>query len=193
MFVVIEGVNGVGKTTLSKGLKESLGLRELRPFRKFRDGHWGNNSRGSEVLEQLRVPFNSAIEDLFMADFVAELTDVPVLEHFITDRSLPSGLAYDGEAFMPKYAADQRRLAYDVWLKLLEGVDVRYIWMTADPEIAQARTAPERRNIQWDRVVGVLAEAYALIPWPKITIDTTHAASEDVFSIARHWLTSGIG
>jgi len=138
VLVVVEGVNGGGKSTLVAALKEQHDLVELKPFRAFRSGHWGNNGTGAEILQRLRVPFNSPVEDLFIADAISAMA---ARQSFILDRSLPSGLAYaDME---PRHAAgvDMCR----VWNRLMEDVVIVPIVLTVEHETASARLAPERR------------------------------------------------
>lgn len=177
MLVVVEGVNGGGKSTLVTALKEQHDLVELKPFQAFRKGHWGNNGSGDELLRRLRVPFNSPVEDLFIADAVSALS---ARQSFILDRSLPSGLAYAGTP--PSIGADMCR----VWLRLLEGVTIVPIVLTVSHETASARLAPERRmmRVRHDQLQdAILHWSYHLFGMP-CRIPTGALAPADVLKRA---------
>lgn len=141
MIIVLEGLNGVGKSTCAQQLSEGLGIPLYRPFRMGNsDLHWGHEGEAERVLrDDYRIPLNTHIEDIFTADLLGVLNADVIL-----DRSLPSAVAYgilndhlDG--YYRNLETSRRLLAY--WQELLtqSGARVLYVWMTVAYDVAKHR------------------------------------------------------
>jgi thymidylate kinase len=158
VILLLDGLNGTGKTTLAKQLSEWFGLPICRVFRrpdnKGGDVHWGafhqGVSRGSDrstetqLLTEAGVPFNTFVDDLYTADIVAKLRP-PGL---ILDRSMPSSLVYGtvrGEPVWQDSALAERVWRYWESLLLEYGAPVHYFMLTGDYENLRARCYSEDR------------------------------------------------
>ncbi len=85
-MIILEGCNGVGKTTYAKMLSHILDAPVYRAFR--------NGERYDGDLERARslgIPVNTYVDDMYMADISRVISNEVIL-----DRSLMSAVAYDG-------------------------------------------------------------------------------------------------
>jgi thymidylate kinase len=89
--IVIEGVNGAGKTRYARHLSLATDFPVYRAFRGSEDEHYteGEGKARLEKLEGLGIPVNSYVEDMFAADMLVRLKASAIL-----DRSLPSAIVY---------------------------------------------------------------------------------------------------
>jgi len=87
VIIILEGLNGVGKTTVGMGLSEFSGIPFHRPFRLagVKNGFYPDAKR----MRELGVPINCYHEEVYISDFLRS-TKCPV----ILDRSLPSSIVY---------------------------------------------------------------------------------------------------
>lgn len=137
-IIVLEGVNGLGKTTYAQRLSERLGVPVYRAFRDKISEHWGDRSERELMLrEQFGVPLNTHVDDLYAADIVSRLG-----AGVIFDRSLPSALAYgklQGDAFVEKSGGKM----LEFWEAILvsSALPVRYVWLRGEYELAKERCA----------------------------------------------------
>lgn len=155
MLIVVEGINGSGKTTLIRSLKSVFRVNELRPFAAFRErGHWDLPSDGLVQLNDVGVRVNTHIEDFYIADFVSAMPH----EDFVTDRSLPSAMAYQ------HWTYDARVKAYALWRKILARTAVAYIHLDCQLDVAIERMGAERAarysTAELNKYRSVLGEAY---------------------------------
>jgi thymidylate kinase len=132
--IIFEGVNGVGKTTIAREVGKRLGIPVYRAFRSDGDNHYVN--RGESTLYKLnewKVPFNTFVDDLYMADFLRATN-----ADLILDRSLPSAIAY-AKIYQQQRIPDQTDLVR-FWLSLIREINPLFVWLTADYEVACNRT-----------------------------------------------------
>ena len=101
IFIVIEGIDGTGKSTLASGLQNAMSDRGLDVLRTFEptDGKWGTMLRNS-FTGASRLSLEEEL-DLFHKDRREHIADVikPALEqgkNVICDRYYLSTMAYQG-------------------------------------------------------------------------------------------------
>lgn len=143
MFIVLEGIDGCGKTTQSEKIAEWLGERlgRDRVVRTFEPGDWPGGERVRELL--LGVGFASAWSEffLFMADRCEHVARViaPALAEgctVVSDRYNQSTVAYQlyGNGLVPEGA--QRDLAM---LQSLAGLPEPDVVVLLDIEVGEAK------------------------------------------------------
>lgn len=157
MILLLDGLNGTGKTTLAGRLARYFNLPICRVFRRPDDEHgqvhWGafepGVSEGSglsaetQLLMESKVPFNTYVDDLYTADFVAKLKP-PGL---ILDRSMPSSMVYGTVKGESVWQGDLGKRIWRHWeCMLLEyGAPVHYFMLTGDYERLRGRCEAEHR------------------------------------------------
>lgn len=91
MIIVLEGINGVGKSTYAIAIRKRLGAPIVRPFRPSPDTHWDQHEgEVGAALRELGVPINTFVDDLYVADMIRMLNP----PHAVLDRGMPSSVAY---------------------------------------------------------------------------------------------------
>jgi hypothetical protein len=181
VLVILEGANGVGKTTLARRLVE-CGYTRFKPFRPGSGpsgdkGHWDDPSGKTlfKRLVSLGVPVNSHAEDLFIADFLRQFPQLDV----VLDRSIPSALAISA----PK-DIDHGEL-FTLWAEMLTPLRPLYVYMTADFDAAAQRFDNERMrdDAWWKRVDKAIATTTRLLPvgWEVLQLNTTQTSPDDVW------------
>lgn len=182
MIVILEGSNGVGKSTYAQELSKQFGVPIFRPFRHGNVNlHRKNVNQPLDGLDDLGtslrrfgVEVNTHIEDFYAADFLGAIGSGAIL-----DRSLPSALAYGqlGRGKWDKLYRDmnQCQQMMDVWQDLLgthQGV-VLYVWLTCEHTLAKERgdgwkpTAADRKKLE-----RMFALAFKHIKMKKLKINT---------------------
>lgn len=178
MIIVLEGLNGVGKSARARQLSELTGVPVVRPFRRSPDQHLGREDGG--LLKRLRalgIPANTYVEDMFMADMLVQTGASAIL-----DRSMISGVAYGAlyNTLPGATRAERSDVAMELvrlWqetLKRYSGV-VLYVSLTATRTTCQERTvgrwspdpAQERELSMWYDV------GWQTLDLPKMHLDTT--------------------
>lgn len=169
--IILEGINGTGKSTLARALADKLCIPILRPFRHFNTNHHMNGGSTLELeLKKHGVPVNTHVDDLYLADFLA-VTKVGA----VLDRSMPSAIAY-------AYMRDEMKLdskaqaLLDLWQTILvSGPRVFYVQLTAQPLVIKDRCAE-----RWSpnkKQMAALDKAFTLsfraIKFPKLAMDTS--------------------
>lgn len=138
LLVVIEGIDGAGKSTLAKGLAERLEADgyDVVQTREPTDGPFGRRIRALAASDRTRIPPDEEWR-LFHEDRRIHVEEVvrPALADgrlVIQDRSWPSTVAYQGERGLDRnmLRAAERRIAPDP--DLLFVVDL-------PPDVALAR------------------------------------------------------
>jgi hypothetical protein len=193
MILVLEGLNGVGKSHRAKLLSQMLGTPIIRPFRRSMDQHMGREDGGMQArLRSLGIPANTYVEDVFVADLLVQTGASAIL-----DRSVVSGIAYGClYGTMPGVSGtDRDDVGMEVlrfWLEVVKGYKagpLLYVAMTADRPVREARTVGRWRPNE--REERQLARWYdlawrALIDIPRMALDTTSGDDDaDVQKIAR--------
>lgn len=135
MILILEGLNGVGKTSIANAVSEQTGIPVYRAFRQGKDVHWGEGSKLEVGLLEMGVPLNTHVEDLYAADLLATFKGVNV----ILDRSMISAIAYGvPEKVLSKAQAD---LCFNYWLdRLWERRDIFYVYMHCHVDVARIRS-----------------------------------------------------
>ncbi len=134
-LIVLEGLNGVGKSAHAVGLSEALGVPILRPFRQAPDVHLGRSGDRQSMLRAHGIPVNTFVDDIYTADFVASTGISAVL-----DRSIGSAIAYGTLYGDVKSSRAATRLLV-LWHELLKPYagPILYVHMTANHETRQRR------------------------------------------------------
>jgi thymidylate kinase len=193
LLIVIEGVNGVGKTTLAKSLSEYLGIRIFKPFRTDHDIHWGTGHHLEQSLARFGVPVNSHQEDFFIADFLATYTEAEA----ILDRGMPSAVGY-GMARGDIGEADGAAMLLWWFDRLMSNRDVHYIYLGCSPQASLERAGERsQQGASLEVIDGVMASAWILAkkrsdrpgsPHKALRFDTTDSTPEALFGRVCDWL-----
>ncbi len=176
MLIILEGVNGVGKTTLAASLAK-VGYTRLKPFRVSDKGHWGDQD--TEVLRgrliAMGIPVNSYVEDIFIAEFLRQLPSLDV----VLDRSIPTSLAY---STLPQGVDPSELLA--LWTSLLAPLRPLYINMVASYRVAAERSGTRALPFpEYCRVIDAFDKIKSDLSsdWQTLSIDTTFATPDEVW------------
>lgn len=180
MIVVLEGVNGTGKTTYAEKLSKGLNAPVIRPFRQGPDHHFTGTTHIERELKALGVPYNTHVDDLYTADILGRLVkqNMPV----ILDRSVGSAIAH-GE----RPLRDAGRLI-GLWQQLLgPKAQVLYVWLTAPYSVALERLKADGRDghspscyhAEYKRLQGLFRYVFEMINYQKLQIDTAETSPED--------------
>lgn len=184
MIIVLEGVNGVGKTSAAITLADAIGATAIRPFRPHVGHHWTEPSDAlGDRLRSIGVPVNTHVDDLYAGDLLAKIVDQFHKPHYmkvVLDRSMLSAMAYDNTTPSEAYRVWQEQMAV---LNVETGV--RLVWLHAPFEVARKRVAKSRAffptesdyNYLHGRFQG-LFEGYEASH--KIDIDTSEIPTAEV-------------
>lgn len=184
MIIVMEGVNGGGKSTVSKIISEQTGLMVCRPFRsENHELHWGRMEHNAlEVwLKEMMVPMNSHVNDMYVADLMGTFKLNGIL-----DRSMPSAIVY-GRVFdhfdglYQKPGVSQRLFEY--WQsRLMASGRVLYVWMMCNYETIKQRcsTRWHPSKAEYKQLVAQFERIFQRCALFKIRIDTSDMGQSDV-------------
>jgi hypothetical protein len=175
VIVILEGLNGTGKSATAAPLAEAFGASILRPFRG-RDAtvHLGCEDGGRvEQLRSLGVPANTFVDDIYTADFLASTGVDAVL-----DRSMGSAIAY-GLLYkdIPDVQTAQRLLVE--WQDILSTVEgkILYVNVTCSRGVRRHRCDSENRwrptILQEKMLEKWFAHVFRDIWLPKMVFDTS--------------------
>lgn len=138
MIVILDGLEGTGKSTAAKIMSEAWGLPVYRAFRTNSSEHWAGDTQLEQLLRDLRVPVNTYVEDLYVADLLATIGGDVIL-----DRSMPSAVAY-GTLHNDWSDAEAER-GFEYWVQCLaQRDDVYYIYMICHDWVASTRSSGRR-------------------------------------------------
>jgi len=181
MIVILEGINGVGKTTYARALSSALHAPTYRAFRDdLKNEHLGQDGERERLLKKYDVGHNTHRDDLYAADLLGRL-DVDV----IMDRSLPSAIAYDRLEDRPQLPHDCEELL-NFWQEMF-GVPqkVLYIWLVAPYEMAKERalSRPDQfwplNHHKYTELHATFASIYWQLKMRKFAIDTSKLTPDE--------------
>lgn len=187
MIVLVDGINGSGKTTLCKTLSERYGLPMHRTFRgNFSQAHMDKLDFAIELRERFAVPVNTYVDDLYVADFVAAMR----IENLVSDRSMPSAIAY-GLVNGQLRGIDECRLL-EIWQEIYKSShcfpDISYIWLDVDYEMSCLRLEDDKRllaEIEYNRIQEGFGWVFRKIEFRKIRIKTGELGMDDVLELSK--------
>jgi hypothetical protein len=139
-ILILEGLNGVGKTTLSRTLQEDHGFLRIRAFE-------GESLRA--VAARSGILANTYIDDMYVANFLTQLKLTYPDAKVVLDRSYLSAFVYSAQSTMESPVA--------AWAEMLLGAvdnvteDLKLVRMLAPFEEIQARrpeTTQEDYNLR---------------------------------------------
>lgn len=167
-MIILEGTNGVGKTTYARMLSDSLGAPLYRPFRPQQANH---HTEDMERLSSLGVPVNTWLEDMYVADMARVIKN-----QIIIDRSLPSAIAYEMVEKQGTIKCDWVKCVVE-WEKMLlrSATPVVIVHLVAPYGIAKSRMTGcvpskqdyERLRLWFGRILSVVEDLRVM------TIDTS--------------------
>ena len=187
MIIVLEGVNGTGKSTYAEKLSNGLNAPVIRPFRQGSGHHFTGTTHIERELKALAVPYNTHVDDLYTADILGRLLKYNKHLPVILDRSVGSAIAH-GE----RPLGDSGRLI-GLWQQLLgPDTQVLYVWLTAPWEVVDQRMDGDLmrarlRNNKRHHVTreehaclhGLFRYVFEMIRYTKMEIDTATVAPDD--------------
>lgn len=179
MIVVLEGLNGVGKSACAKLLQDQLHAPIVRAFRGGGEStHLGReDSNLQSKFRAIGIPANTFVDDIYTADLLAQIG-----VNAIMDRSMGSAIAYGmlyGDISSPRRA----KQLLSVWERLISGApgSVLYVYMKARPEVRK-----QRCKARWQPTkdqTGKLEKWFNLvfrsIDIDKIVVDTSDSPSPE--------------
>lgn len=185
--IVLEGVNGTGKSTYAQKLSKGLNAPVIRPFRLGPDHHFTGTTHIERELKALGVPYNTHVDDLYTADILGRMLKFNKHLPVILDRSVGSAIAH-GERSM----GDAGRLI-GLWHQLLgPGTQVLYVWLTApwetvdrrlDGDAMRAKLSSGKRHhfqaAEHARLHGMFRYVFEMVRHQKLEIDTTTVDVDD--------------
>ena len=169
MIVVLEGVNGAGKTALAQGLRQQLDWPVYRPFRPTDEFRW-DSYEGSVLqreLFQLDIRPNTHVEDLHFADAAAQCKFDAIL-----DRSALSAVVYGEESGDPVCARAGEQII-DIWGSAMMQAGAITVLLEISWEGARERLNGDRllSREKHDRMQERFAELANRTPMPLYQID----------------------
>jgi thymidylate kinase len=174
MIVLVEGLNGVGKTTYVRALSKKLGISPYRPFRKNLGEHWDESGGRLEkdFLEALRIPVNNHVEEMYIADFARS-----VGVSFIQDRTMLSSLAYgrvENQSEGWYNEGDNAQALFELWESIYREADgVLLLYLTAPFETAKQRAgARALTKEKWKKLDAQYDKMFRRSTLPKKQINT---------------------
>lgn len=189
MLIMLDGANGVGKSTYAYRMKERFGIPVCRVFRSGnKELHWGSTDKElQDELAKLKVPINTHIDDLFMADFMLTFQVDAIL-----DRTLASAIAY-GRTYNKMdgwyHEKGNARRLLDFWVGLISRCSqpAFYVWLDAPYGVAKERCdgrwCPNKK--EYDRLRREYERVFSRLPFKKIRLDTTlHGVDKGINRIA---------
>lgn len=194
MIVIVEGINGSGKSTLVESLIKNLWRGQWAVYyRPFLTGRW-NDEWVKFMREQVKIPVNTYIEDLFVDDALAVAARAGAGSNIIRDRSLPSAIAYG--IFYGIISSDHPINGWmELWQKSLlqagEG-QALYIQLRCSygdsKERCNHKNFPFKNKDEWLEVAGWIDWCWQRITIPKLCIDTNGYAPGTTAVIAREFI-----
>lgn len=184
MLLILEGIEGTGKTTLAKAIERDLMFIRYRPFT------WEGPRLTSDELaawSQLGIQANTYVEDIYAADMLAALSRRhPV--RVVLDRSLPSGIVYSS------LSDDQAIKLMEKWSLLVKAASGIIIHLTGDVSVLRERALVTRAQDQSQRTIELmesrqrrLVDIMSVLSEnvPKFTIDASKESADNVYSRVR--------
>jgi thymidylate kinase len=172
-IIILEGVNGTGKSMYAKKLAGAFQACVMRPFRQHEDHHFNGETTMERDLKALGVPYNTHVDELYVADFLGKLHSAGQRPSVVLDRSIGSAVAHGDRPI-----SDAGKLI-NTWYRLLgENAPVLYVWLTAPWHVAHDRLVASGRGghgddeRRYDKLCSLFRHAYDLVPFPKMRIDT---------------------
>jgi len=169
MIVVLEGINGTGKTTVANLLKGLTTLVLYKPFEDVKRPNKVTGERDYGDLQRWGVSVNTFWEDLVVADLVSKTSPGIIL-----DRSLPSAIAYDCAGDSSNYKSMikwwEERIKQGSRGKLV------YVQLDVAYEVAKSRCVGDVRwcpnKKDYTAIQKRFDKVWKMITIPKIKIDT---------------------
>jgi thymidylate kinase len=183
MLIMLDGVNGVGKSSYAYAIKKSFGINVCRAFRSSDKAlHWGSTGKElQEKLASLKVPINTHVDDLFMADFMLTFQVDAVL-----DRTLASAIAY-GRAYSKmdgwyKKKGNARQLL-DFWTSLIMKCKhpLMYVWLDVEYDVAKERCSDRAwfpKSVEYKKLRKEYNSIFNRISFQKMRVQTDHVDVE---------------
>lgn len=177
--IVLEGVNGVGKSTYARKLAAALGATIYRPFRSNSDQHNIEEDYPGRFLEIVGVPIGTHVEDFFTADLLGKLARDQSIR-VILDRSLPSALAYGSARPHAEAKNTPGEIMLGLWQEMLAPAKPLYVWLSADIfECARRGTrAPKELAIPFEQLHSRYRYIFEILKMQKLEIGTQYVTPE---------------
>ena len=140
MILVIEGIEGCGKTTVARAISERTGWPVHKPLQltKAVPGRWS-----SEELARWRrvgVPIQTHAEDMYVIDALALQVSAGQRPGFIMDRSMFSGLAYDQD--LCGFGEEEMAWVFARWARLAKLAGTHVLHFDQEPHVSLSRMDP---------------------------------------------------
>ena len=195
MIIILEGLNGTGKSATALPLADTLGASILRPFRgKDTSKHLGRDGDGRmERLRKLGIPANTFVDDIYVADFLAS-TGVPA----VLDRSMGSAVAY-GMLYGDIPSAVVGRDLLTEWQNILmsSAKKILYVNVTCRRDVRRKRCKDDRRwcptASQENMLEQWFSHIFGDIQLPKMILDTSDIEPSEIGATGCRRVTRALG
>ncbi len=166
--VIIEGVNGTGKSTLAEALSERYNWPVVRPWRANPDQHLGVADGGEQGrLRALGIPANTFVDDFYVAEMLRVLGQSAIL-----DRSMGSGIAYgllDGTVGKKDVSPILKE-----WARILDAQGAFYVHLACPLKVSQERAGAKRlTSKEYGALTRTFDKVLQRVPFAKARIDTS--------------------
>jgi thymidylate kinase len=170
MIIVLEGLNGGGKTTYATALSKVLGVPIYRPFRADAlDGHgfYPDVAR----MSRAGVPVNSYHEEIYASDVMRV-----VKPDVILDRSMPSAILYGQvNGNLPTEKGDIDYL-FELWDNNMFQAGAQLVWLEcSNYEVAKQRCSHEKMPLnigQFQKLSNLSQKIFTKVKFSKMKINT---------------------
>lgn len=176
MIIILEGLNGVGKTTVGLELSKHLDIPFHRPFRLegVKNGFYPDMGK----MRSLGVPANCYHEEIYISDFLRGVKCDVVL-----DRSMPSAIVYG--RLHKDIPSDETDVDYlrSIWVQNMIKAKALMVYFRCDDYDVVKNRCPDRMPFDSDSYAQALQHMDSEIGsciLPRIIVDAKILTADEI-------------